>query len=81
LKTGKNALELYHSFDSNQKGIFINILKQAMVDTISSIFGVFDDSSTSAGEDDFKIDIKIYGVDTEDELQDAFLEYVEENVN
>lgn len=77
----KNALELYHSLDRNQKEIFIDIVKHTTIDTISSIFGVFDGSSTLSGDDDFEISIKINGVDTENELQDAFLEYVEENIN
>lgn len=77
----KNALELYHSLDSNQKEIFVDIVKHIMIDTISGIFGVFDGSSTLSGDDNFEIDIKINGVDTENELQDAFLEYVEENIN
>lgn len=76
----KNALELYHSFDNNQKKVFINIIEQTMIDTISSIFGVFDGSSTLSGGA-FEFDIKINGVSTEDELQDSFLEYVEENTN
>ena len=76
----KNALELYHSFDKRQKSIFIDIIKQTMVDTISSILGVLDGSSTLS-EGDFEFDVKINGVSTEDELQDTFLEFVEENIN
>lgn len=77
----KDALELYHSLNGHQKEIFINVVKQTMIDTVSSIFGVFDGSSTLSGDDKFEIDIKINGVNTENELQDNFLEYVEENVD
>lgn len=65
----KNVLELYHSFDNNQKSVFMNIVKQTMIDTISNIFGVLDGSSTLSGGD-FEFDIKINGVNTENELQD-----------
>ena len=50
-----------------------------MVDTISSIFGVLDGSSTLPGED-YEFEVKINGVNTEGELQDAFLCFVEENI-
>ena len=75
-----NALELYHSFDDQQKKVFIKIVEQTVIDTISSILGVLDGSSTLSGEH-FEFDIKINGVSTEDELQDTFLEFVEENIN
>lgn len=76
----KNALALYHSFNEKQKNIFINIIEQTMIDTISSIFGVLDGSGTLSGGD-FEFDIKINGVSTEGELQDTFLAFVEEKVD
>lgn len=76
----KNALELYHSFDDKQKDVFMNIVKQTMIDTISSVFGVLDGSSTLSGGD-FEFEVRINGISTEDELQDTFLEFVEENNN
>lgn len=76
----KNALELYHSFDDKQKDVFMNIVKQTMIDTISSVFGVLDGSSTLSGGD-FEFEVRINGISTEDELQDTFLELVEENNN
>lgn len=76
----KNALELYHSFDDKQKDVFMNIVKQTMIDTISSVFGVLDGSSTLSGGD-FEFEVRINGISTEDELQDTFLELVEENDN
>ena len=51
-----------------------------MIDTISSVFGILDGSST-LGDGKWEFDVKINGVDIEDELQDTFLEYVEENLN
>ena len=76
----KNALELYCSFDDRQKMVFFDIIKQTMIDTISSVLGVLDGSSTLSGGD-FEFEVKINGISTEDELQDTFLAFVEENVD
>lgn len=73
----KSAINLYSAFDNSQKEIFINILKQTIVDTISGVFGILDGSSTLSGGN-YEFNVKIDGVDTEGELQDAFLEVVEE---
>lgn len=74
----KDALELYRVFNDNQKTVFLNIIQQTMIDTISHVFGVLDGSSTSVGGD-FACEVKINGISTEDELQDSFLRIVEEN--
>lgn len=74
-----NLLNLYGSFDHKQKNVFLDIIKQTMIDTISSIFGVLDGSSTLLGED-FEFEVKINGISTEEDLQDTFLRYVEENI-
>ena len=73
----KNALELYNSLNYDQKNVFMNIIKQTMIDTISNLFGVLDGSSTLSGGN-MEFDIKINGISTEDEMQDTFLEIVEE---
>lgn len=72
----KKALDMYHSLTNNQKEVFFDVLKITMIDTISLIFGVLDGSSTLNGGD---MDIKMFisGEDTDEELQDTFLEYVE----
>lgn len=44
------------------------------------VFGVLDGASTlSCG--DFEFEVRINGISTEYELQDTFLEFVEENIN
>ena len=58
----------------------MNVIKQTMIDTISSLFGILDGSSTLSGGN-MEFDIKINGMSTEDELQDTFLELVEEKNN
>ena len=76
----KNALELYHSLNDNQKNVFMDVIEQTMIDTISHIFGIFDGSSTLSGNS-MEFDIKINGVSTEYELQDYFLDFVENHNN
>lgn len=74
----KNSLHLYRSLDEKEKELFIQIIKQTIIDTISTVFGVFDGScSLNSGE--YIIHVNINGEDTENELQDCFLEYVENN--
>ncbi len=76
----KNAIQLYQSLDGNQKKIFYRILEQNMIDTISNLFGVLDGNTNLSGKE-YEILVEIDGVDTNNELQDSFLEYIEENVN
>lgn len=51
-------------------------MKVVIIDAVSEVFGIFDGSSTLQGGD-LDISITIDGKDTENELQDSFLEYVE----
>ena len=74
----KRALELYHSFDNIEKKVFIDIIEQTIIDTLSSVLGVLDGSSSLDGIN-FEFDVKINGVSTEDELQDVFLGFIEES--
>ena len=71
-----NALELYEKLTSEEKEKMLLI----MIDTISSVFGILDGSSTLSGGD-FEFEVRINGISTEDELQDTFLGFVEENIN
>ena len=76
----KNAIELYKSFNVQQKDVFFQIIRQIMIDTISGIFGAFDGSSTLINGD-FECEVRINGVFSENELQDNFLGFVEMNDN
>ena len=73
----KNALELFRGLDDEQKEIFFSVIRQTIIDTISGVFGVIDGSST-LGNEEFEFDFCINGINTEQELQDTFLEIVEE---
>lgn len=72
----KKALNMYSKLDFEQKEVFMSVLKQVMIDTVSSIFGIIDGSSSIDG--DFFIEMAINGEKNECELQDLFLGYVEE---
>lgn len=74
------ALELYEKLSSEEKEKMLKFAELIMIDTISSVFGILDGSSTLS-EETFEFDVMINGVSTENELQDTFLEYVEENIN
>lgn len=72
----KEALSFYNNLDSKEREIFKCIINQVMIDTVSGVFGIIDGSSSLDG--DFSIDMSINGEKNECELQDLFLEYVEE---
>ena len=74
----KEALGLYHMLDEHQKNVLMKIVKQTMIDTVSGVFGVLDGVVTLS-DCDFKCKVEINGIDTENELQDTFLAFVEEN--
>jgi hypothetical protein len=73
----KKSLKLYNSLSEENKEILITIIQQTMIDTISNMLGIIDGSSTLIGCD---AEPKLYlnDADTDGELQDLFLEYVEE---
>jgi len=67
-----NALELYEKLTSEEKEKMLKFAELIMIDTISSVFGILDGSSTLSGGD-FEFEVRINGISTEDELQDTFL--------
>ena len=78
---GKCVSELYHLFNEKQKDMFMVILKQIMIDTISHVFGLLDGCTSLYGGGYVEAEIKINGLSTEEELQDTFLRFIEENPN
>lgn len=73
----KKALEFYKAMDNDKKEIFLDVIRQTMIDTISHIFGILDGSSTLTGGN-IEAYVTLDNVSTENELQDEFLMYVEE---
>ncbi|WP_027634476.1 hypothetical protein [Clostridium hydrogeniformans] len=72
-----SALQLYENLTEENKKKLMGVIELVMIDTISSILGIIDGSSTLSG---CKTEPKLYldNIDTDNELQDLFLEYVEE---
>lgn len=72
-----STLELYDNLTEENREKLMKVIELVMIDTISSMLGIIDGSSTLSG---CKAEPKLYldNVDTDNELQDLFLEYVEE---
>ncbi len=70
------------SLSNENKTIFHAHMKQVMIDTISNLFGIIDGSSYLEGFNDGDFELK-YGAQIKStisgDLQDLFLEHVEEN--
>ena len=73
----KKAIVFYDSLADEDKDVLIKIIEQTMIDTISNMLGVIDGSSTLK---DCSIEPKLLldSIDTEGELQDSFLKFIEE---
>lgn len=72
-----SALQLYGNLTEDNKKELLEVIELVIIDTISSMLGIIDGSSTLSG---CNVEPKLYldNVDTDSELQDLFLEYVEE---
>lgn len=72
----KNAMDLYNTFSGNDKETFMSIIEQTIVDTISNILGIVDGSSTLS-DFDSELKLVIDDYESDGELQDKFLELIE----
>ncbi|UXN04865.1 hypothetical protein [Bartonella sp. HY406] len=70
---GKNVVNLIKNLDTDEKETLLMIMKQVMIDTLSSIFNLIEEDGNIA---DVKLIYK--GETINEDLQDAFLAYVEE---
>ena len=77
----KEALNLYNSISEEKRVVIIKIIEQTMVDTISSMLGIIDGSIPLDDDDSFEPKLFLNSMDTEGELQDLFLEHIEEQEN
>lgn len=73
----KRAIGFYDSLTDENKDILMNIIEQTMIDTISNMLGVIDGSST-LNNCSLEPKLLLDSIDTEGELQDLFLELIEE---
>ncbi|MDQ0271307.1 transposase [Cytobacillus purgationiresistens] len=67
----------YNSLSDENKDILMTIIEQTMIDTISNMLGIIDGSSTLKGCS-LEPKLLLDSIDTEGELQDSFLEFIEE---
>ncbi|TAA72672.1 transposase [Planococcus salinarum] len=74
----KEALNLYNSLPSEKRETLMKIIEQTMVDTISSMLGIIDGSIPVDHADSVEPRLLLNSINTEGELQDLFLEFVEE---
>ena len=73
----KQAIGFYNALNDENKDILMRIIEQTMIDTVSNMLGVIDGRSTL---NDCPLEPKLLleSNDTEGELQDLFLEFIEE---
>ncbi|MEH7610010.1 transposase [Gottfriedia acidiceleris] len=76
----KDALNFFVELTDDNKKMLFKIIEQVQVDTVSHVLGVLD-GVVSISDEDFEIEMKINGEEESlnGDLQDSFLEFVEEN--
>ena len=72
-----STLELYDDLTEENREKLMKVIELVMIDTISNMLGIIDGSSTLS-ECDAELKLYLNDADTGGELQDLFLEYVEE---
>lgn len=73
----KESLDLYHSLSIEHQSVFLKILEQTMIDTVSTMLGVID-GSTTLKKCSLEPKLLLDAIDTKGELQELFLEFIEE---
>jgi len=73
----RDARKLFREFDEAQQNVFFSILKQVEIDTIANIFAVFDGIRGLDGSVEWLAKVYLNGIDTNEDLSDDFLRYVE----
>ncbi|WP_059172940.1 hypothetical protein [Bacillus sp. FJAT-27445] len=73
----KQSIAFYNSLSQDNKDTLLKIIEQTMIDTISNMLGVIDGSSTLK-EGPFEPKLLLNSNDTKGELQNLFLEFIEE---
>jgi len=71
------AIHMYQQMDAEQQKLMMHLMEVVMVDTVSHVFGVIDGSSPLI-DSDMEATVLLDDVDTEGELQDSFIGYLQE---
>ncbi len=74
---GKGTINFYNDLTDEQRVMLFEIIEQTMIDTVSTVLGIIDGHVTQAN-DSIEPKLLLNSMDTEGELQDSFLVYVEE---
>ena len=74
----KKNIGFHDRLTEENKDILMRIIEQTMIDTISNMLGVIDGSSTLK-DCSFEPKLLLDSIDTEGELQDSFLVFIEES--
>ncbi len=73
----KNVISLYNSVDRSRQETIVDIFKQVMIDTVSTMLGIID-GSIAIDDYENELELRINDQKTDDCLQDIFLELTEE---
>lgn len=73
----KKNISFYHSLSEENKAVLMEIIEQIMIDTISNMLGIIDGSSTMKNCS-LEPKLLLDSIDMEGELQNSFLEHVQE---
>jgi hypothetical protein len=76
----KKALQFFHQLDDSGQEVFFSIIRQVMVDTASSIFGIFDGVSNISGQVG-AFEVRIGEQNLAGSLQDLFLAAEEDDLD
>lgn len=75
----KGILPIYINFSREEKAIFLQFLKIVEINTLSHMLGILDGSTYAEGiEEDFTLTTETNNTKVNENLQDLFLELVEE---
>ncbi len=72
-----HAIHMYQQMNPEQQKLMMHIIEVVMVDTVSHVFGLIDGSSGLI-DSDIEATLLLDDVDTEGELQDSFIGYLQE---
>jgi len=70
------ALSLYNSLDASQRSVFMEVVRQTAIDTVSNVFAVVDGVTQLEGQDG-DIRLRCGDDDLTGDLQDSFLQQFE----
>lgn len=71
----KETLDMFDRMSEHDRQLLFKLIKQTMIDTTSNLLGVLDGTSSI----DADLSLLIDGNGSEGDLQDSFLEYVEDS--